>query len=561
VAGATIGKLAVILTAESSEFAKTLDNAEKRLTTFASKASSTLAGALSGPKGLFGALTMLPGGGTVGAAVGAVRPLLSMLQQTGREMAAVQLESKRFGLSPNTMQALNIASRGNEEALSHSLRHMNQFIGEAAAGGTDQSATLARLGLTPEQLEASADPFEVIIDKLNKLPTATQRAMEASKIFGKNWLEISDMISRGSKDIDNARRMIQEKGLGIDADAVNSTKAYAQAVRELELSIKGLKNNLAGGIGTTVNNLMAQVIKNLTPTKSLTGADILFGRKGDPFSLRGVAEWFGLVGEDSLSPKQMETQLRAQKQGEDLDQQRKSRERQRLDAQAKMASDIKSQSAVVAELNRQVGFQADVFGQSEAAIRTHTEALKLAGPAAKDLAGAWALLQKNNPAAAKGLREYGALLEKMADAKDAAALVKATGDPLDKFQAQAADIFRLRNGLQGLLPIGPGGALGKVDAGGVMRNAMLQNALGLINATGVNKPLPLPPALIRGTAEERSYNLQADRESESQNQDIVEQLKMAVARQTEIRQAVDRMADRLADAMNAGELNQVLFGP
>jgi hypothetical protein len=330
----SIGKLSVTLSADSKELDSAIDRVSAKLKHFAELAGKGIGaglGALGNPFGAAaGGFNSILGGlagaaGPIGAAAtaastaaAAFKGLLDMTERTGKAMLETTMEAKRFGLSPQEMQAMNMASRGHEEGLAHALRHQNQFLGEASQGGKPQIETLARLGLTPEMMEQSANPFAVIIDRLNKIPSATERAAESAKIFGKNWLEVADMISRGSKAIEEAGRVAQEKGLMPDPETVRVMKEWTIAWREMGQTAQGFLNRSVRDLGTPLMDYANEALK---PPKHAAG-----------FAAFNPLGMIGLLAGPELTPQQAATAERARRQGEGLDAKIKGREKTVKDA-------------------------------------------------------------------------------------------------------------------------------------------------------------------------------------------------------------------------------------
>jgi hypothetical protein len=398
----SVGKLNVTLSADSRELDSAIDRASSKLKSFADMAgkgfSSGLGTASSlfsgGPLGLIGGLA---GGGIIAGLSGLAQQALAV----GKQMLETTKEAARFGLSPATMQAMHMASRGHEEGLSHALRHMNQFLGEASEGGASQVGVLGRLGLTPEELEASANPFGKVADALNKLPSATERAANAAKIFGKDWLEVADMISRGSKSIEEAKVAAFEKGLVPDPELVEQMKLYSQAMREMGESWQGFKNQTAVHVGT--------------PTAEL-GSDVLNAMADAPGNtIRGWKQWFtGDSGMDwreefaAAAEARHARAVEAARASDEADAQNKAREAAETQARRAAAAALKERDAL---FQRADVLMAGAENPQEKFFAANSEIQKLAdaGALSPKMAARLRLGAAQNLIAAAGVKEFDAL--------------------------------------------------------------------------------------------------------------------------------------------------------
>jgi hypothetical protein len=79
--------------------------------------------------------------------------------------------------------------------------------------------------------------FLSTIDALNRIPDATQRAAAASKIFGRGWQDMAQLIEMGAQGVSEAMASVEE-GKIIDPAEVAKAREYRDAMDELKGSFE-----------------------------------------------------------------------------------------------------------------------------------------------------------------------------------------------------------------------------------------------------------------------------------------------------------------------------------
>jgi hypothetical protein len=223
-------------------------------------------------------------------------------------------------------------------------------------------------------------------------------------------------------------------------------------------------------------------------------------------------------------------------------------------AQAKLTADIESRakarssnivrfneqtgkiSTVFDDLNDHLRIQSQLFGRSAGEIAVWQKAMAAAGPSVKTLDQ---LLGH--------LFEHGMIGKFEADIQAAQKLeglrmADKLGSPIDNAQKAFKDAQKF---------------LGAAGKGGLIGREAFQQGQALIAAAQLDRPLP--PALVRGTMEERSFNVQADREAEQRSRPFLDKLQDAVNVLREQQRILQGIQDQLGP--NGEQFQQVIFGP
>jgi hypothetical protein len=222
---ATIGSLAVNIVATTDKFIAGLNNASGRLGKFV-KSVSTVQGALVG----------LAAGGFAAVVKGAI--------DAG---GAIFDMSQKLKISTEALGALRFAAEqlgGTAGSVDTALAKMNVTLGNAISGSKAANDAFLMLGLQANVLAGIPveQQFLAIVDAINRLPTAAEKASAAQKIFGRGAKELTALISAGTDKIvefgEEAQRMgalvsnEQSKALDDAADSMAAFSAQWQAMTQ-----------------------------------------------------------------------------------------------------------------------------------------------------------------------------------------------------------------------------------------------------------------------------------------------------------------------------------------
>lgn len=147
--------------------------------------------------------------------------------------------SQKANISTEAVSALDYAAKqlgGTTEGMHNALQFMSRTLGQAAQGSNSAAEAFSRLGLEwRELLNIPAEQqFLKIVDAINQLPTAAEKASAAQAIFGRGAKDLQGVIQAGTAEIikmgDEAARTGQiigsDQAAALDAasDAATSFK-------------------------------------------------------------------------------------------------------------------------------------------------------------------------------------------------------------------------------------------------------------------------------------------------------------------------------------------------
>jgi hypothetical protein len=287
---ATIGELAVNIVANTAGLARGIGDARKGVGAFVTRMR-----ALPGVQAGINAIAR--GFDSVRASVEAALPAID----------AVGKFSSRLGMMTEELIALRHAADltgTSHEAINSGLERMTRRIADAAnssktlrarmlAAGASLSEiakqeeevggvsrALHKLGLDTQSMLANspAKNFEQIADAMKTLPTRAEQVRVAFALFGRQGIQLINMLDLGSEGMSEMRKEAEELGISFSAIEAAKVEAANDAVDRMKKSFSGLGTQLAIVIAPSLQRI-ADIIRETTQTQ-LPQMKKLFGDMG-----------------------------------------------------------------------------------------------------------------------------------------------------------------------------------------------------------------------------------------------------------------------------------------
>lgn len=272
---AVIGALRVNLSADTAEFKRNLNDAERMAEKFGRAIGSTVRA---------GALAMAAG---VAAATVAVVAL------TKSSMSTIDAQSKlaaRVGASVSAIQTLQHAAElagVGQEALAKTLGVLNARLGEAARTGAGPAyEALQRLGLSARELSnMDADErIKALSDAMKEAGYSTQQMSDTLKNLGVRNQEINNLFIEGSAAIDEAHSNLVAWGVALSDVDAKKVEMANDAMSRIATVMEGVGNQLA----IRLSPLLQAVAEYITDAARETGG---FGAAIDKAISLGIRLW------------------------------------------------------------------------------------------------------------------------------------------------------------------------------------------------------------------------------------------------------------------------------
>jgi TP901 family phage tail tape measure protein len=118
--------------------------------------------------------------------------------------------------------------------------------------------------------------FELIADRLSRIPNTAQRAALAMEIFGKSGAMLTPLLSGGAKGIQDLRDEAAALGVTLSTDDAQAGAKLGDILDMVTTSIGGLRNAIGAALtpmlmemGQTITNVISYVSKWIGENRAL----------------------------------------------------------------------------------------------------------------------------------------------------------------------------------------------------------------------------------------------------------------------------------------------------
>lgn len=242
---------------------------------------------------------------TTVAAASAVAAYIAILVKLEKAFVDVTIEaaaaademltmSSISGMSVETLQEMQYAAEFVDvsvDRLNDGFKDLTAAMKSANTGSEDAQKAFAQLGVnitdSNGKLRNAKDVFFETIDALGQLEAGTQRDALAMTIFSESARELNPLIDAGSGKLRQLAQQAHDTGYVLSEDAVKSLGKVDDALKELNNTQEGLKNQLAAEFAPTTE-------------KALNAINDAVLEIGNAFIDSGVVDSFADMLESSL---------------------------------------------------------------------------------------------------------------------------------------------------------------------------------------------------------------------------------------------------------------------
>lgn len=211
---------------------------------------------------------------TTVAAAGAVAACIAILVKLEKAFVDVTIAaaatademltmSSISGMSVETLQEMQYAAEFVDvsvDRLNDGFKDLTAAMKSANTGSEDAQKAFAQLGVnivdSNGKLRDAKDVFFETIDALGQLEAGTQRDALAMTIFSESARELNPLIDAGSGKLRQLAQQAHDTGYVLSEDAVKSLGKVDDALKELNNTQEGLKNQLAAEFAPTTEKAL-----------------------------------------------------------------------------------------------------------------------------------------------------------------------------------------------------------------------------------------------------------------------------------------------------------------
>lgn len=169
---------------------------------------------------------------------------------TSAYVDTMQVAASETGLT--TDQLIGLSGAADEAGTSFAkilpgLRQFTGSLGRAQRGSKEAVAAFRDFGVEVEGAD-TGEALLATIDALKALPTDTERATAAMRVFGTRGSEITAILDGGSAAVVEFISRAADAGALIGTEAANASKLIDQVTTQTDLSLQGLSLTLGGQV-------------------------------------------------------------------------------------------------------------------------------------------------------------------------------------------------------------------------------------------------------------------------------------------------------------------------
>jgi hypothetical protein len=235
---ATIGKLAVQITADAAGLTTGLKKAESEISSFSDKAE-----ALVGKLRAIGPAAILAGGAFAGA-------LVKNVADTADELAKL---SAKTGIAVEDLSRLQYAaglSGVSSDQLGGAITKLSKNMADAATGTGDAAAAFDAMGVSVKNadgtLKSQRDVLEEVADRFSGYADGAEKSALAQRIFGRAGADLIPLLNSGAKGLKDMADESDRLGNTIDAKTAKAAERFNDDLTRLNTAIAGAGRQIAG---------------------------------------------------------------------------------------------------------------------------------------------------------------------------------------------------------------------------------------------------------------------------------------------------------------------------
>lgn len=212
----------------------------------------------------------------VGAGIGAVVATAGMLANKAMEAGdRVDKMSQKIGMSRKSFQEWDyIMSQngGNVESLQMGYKALAGQMDGVNKGSKDSIGYFKKLGVAVKdnhgQLRKQEDVFNDTVRALQRMKNPTEKAVIASKLFGKSALEMKPLLNQSADAVDDLRQKANDLGMVMSDDAIDAGVKLKDTIDTIQRTFSAFGNQIGAEIMPAIQSLADELVNHLPEIKA-----------------------------------------------------------------------------------------------------------------------------------------------------------------------------------------------------------------------------------------------------------------------------------------------------
>jgi hypothetical protein len=178
--------------------------------------------------------------------------------------------SKQTGVSTTAIQAFQRAARDTgiaQEIVNAGIAKFSVSVGKAEVGSKQSAAALSDLGISVRDFSKLKpdEQLELVAKKLAAIPDPARRARDEVALFGKAGVQLDQtLVKVGAEGLDPFVKHLQDLGVFLDSESVESIKHAAEGFKGLGDTVKGVATQFLAGLLPGLSTATDELVKSTT---------------------------------------------------------------------------------------------------------------------------------------------------------------------------------------------------------------------------------------------------------------------------------------------------------
>lgn len=235
---ATIGKLAVEVTADASGLSRGLAGAGKETDAFESRLG-----------GLTNKLKIL-GPAAIAAGTAFTIGMIKSVANTADELAKL---SARTGVAVEDLSRLQFAaglSGVSNQALTASIERLSRGMADAAAGTGEAGKAFAAMGIEVQNqdgsLKSQRDVLEEVAERFASYADGAEKSALAQQIFGRSGAQLIPLLNSGARGLKDMAKESDNLGNTISTNTAKAAERFNDNLTRMSTGLGGIARTLSG---------------------------------------------------------------------------------------------------------------------------------------------------------------------------------------------------------------------------------------------------------------------------------------------------------------------------
>lgn len=214
---------------------------------------------------------------TVTAGIGAVVATAGVLVNKSMEAGdRIDKMSQKIGMSRKAFQEWDFImsqNGGNVESLQMGYKALANQMNGVQKGSKDSIGYFQKLGVAVKdsrgQLRSQEDVFNDTIRALQKMKNPTEKAIIASKLFGKSAIEMKPLLNQSADAVDGLRQKANDLGMVMSDEAIDAGVKLKDTFDAIQRTFSAFGNQIGADIMPIVQELADELIGHLPQIKAV----------------------------------------------------------------------------------------------------------------------------------------------------------------------------------------------------------------------------------------------------------------------------------------------------